>query len=118
MSKFVFVLTRGLEDPVRVTRCFQLAKAAKEQGHDVSLFLTDDAAFLMKPGMLDHVVAPTGDEAQHHVAYLLENNVPVFVCTPCAVSRQIKEEELLEGVKFGGAPILFELSDGANNYTF
>ncbi|MBL6996112.1 MAG: sulfur reduction protein DsrE, partial [Desulfobacula sp.] len=36
MGRFVFVLTRGLEDPTRVTRSFQLAKAAKENGHDAS----------------------------------------------------------------------------------
>ncbi len=38
MSRFVFVLTRGLEDPTRVTRSFQLAKAAKENGHEACMF--------------------------------------------------------------------------------
>lgn len=79
MGKFVFVLTRGLEDPTRVTRTFQLAKAAREGGHEVSVFLTDDAVVLVKQGMIDNVVAPTGDEAADHYHYLLENNVPVFV---------------------------------------
>ncbi len=54
MGRFVFVLTRGLEDPTRVTRSFQLAKAAKENGHDASMFLTDDAVMLVKNGMLDN----------------------------------------------------------------
>jgi len=31
MGKFLFVLTRGLEDPTHVTRTFQLAKSAKKQ---------------------------------------------------------------------------------------
>lgn len=79
MGNFLFVLTRGLEDPTRVTRTFQLAKAAKETGHDVSLFLTDDAVVLVKPGMVDNVVAPTGDEAGAHFQYLLTNNVPIYV---------------------------------------
>ena len=79
MGKFVFVLTRGLEDPTRVTRTFQLAKAAEENGHGVSLFLTDDAVTLVKEGMLDNVVAPTGDEAAAHFQHLLEKKVPVFV---------------------------------------
>lgn len=35
MARFLFVLTRGLEDPTRVTRAFQLAKVAKEKGHEV-----------------------------------------------------------------------------------
>jgi len=79
MGKFLFVLTRGLEDPTRVTRTFQLAKAAKETGHEVNIFLTDDAVLLAKRGMLDNVVAPTGDEAGSHFYYLIENKVPIFV---------------------------------------
>ncbi|THB73660.1 MAG: hypothetical protein D3926_23270 [Desulfobacteraceae bacterium] len=79
MSAFVFVLTRGLEDPTRVTRAFQLAKAAKENGHDVSLFLTDDAALVVKEGMADNIVAPTGDEAGSHLQFLIENKVPIYL---------------------------------------
>jgi len=40
MGKFLFVLTRGLEDPTRVTRTFQLTKATKETGNGVNIFLT------------------------------------------------------------------------------
>ncbi len=79
MGNFVFVLTRGLEDPTRVTRALQLAKAAKETGHEASMFLTDDAVMLVKDGMIDNVVAPTGDEAASHYHFLLENKVPIFV---------------------------------------
>jgi len=79
MSKFLFVLTRGPEDPTRVTRVMQLAKVAKEQGDEVNLFLTDDAVFLAKPGMMDQIKAPTGDEAKTYFEYLLENKVPIFV---------------------------------------
>jgi predicted peroxiredoxin len=79
MSKFVFVLTHGLEDPTRVTRTFQLAKAAHENNHEVTLFLTDDGVMLAKEGMADNVVAPTGDEAGSHLYYLVENRVPIFV---------------------------------------
>jgi len=79
MSKFVFVLTRGLEDPTRVTRTFQLVKVAHETGHEVSLFLTDDGVMVVKEGLIDNVVAPTGDEAGPHLYYLIENKVPIFV---------------------------------------
>lgn len=79
MQKFVFVLTRGLEDPTRATRGLQLAKAAKELGHDVSLFMTDDAVPLAKKGLIDNVVAPTGDEASGHLFYLIDNGVPIYL---------------------------------------
>jgi predicted peroxiredoxin len=79
MGNFLFVLTRGLEDPTRVTRTLQLAKVAKETGHEVNLFLTDDAVFLVKHGMIDNVVAPTGDEAGSHFHFLLQNKVPIYI---------------------------------------
>ena len=79
MEKFLFVLTRGLEDPVRVTRTFQLAKVAKEKGHEVNVFLTDDAVFLAKPGMMKHIKAPTSDEAEPYFSFLVENKVPLYV---------------------------------------
>ena len=79
MGKFLFVLTRGLEDPTRATRALQLAMAAKETGHEVNVFFTDDAVVLAKDGMIDNVVAPTGDEAASHYHYLLENKVPIYL---------------------------------------
>lgn len=79
VQKFVFVLTRGLDDPTRATRGLQLAKAAKEQGHEVALFMTDDAVPLAKKGLIDNVVAPTGDEASGHLFYLIDNNVPIYL---------------------------------------
>jgi len=79
MGKFLFVLTRGSEDPTRVTRVLQLAKVAKEQGDEVNLFFTDDAVHLAKPGMMEHIKAPTGDEAKPYFDYLLENKVPIYV---------------------------------------
>ncbi len=79
MGKFLFVLTRGIEDPTRVTRAFQLAKAAKENGHEVNVFLTDDAVLAVKNGMIDNVVAPTGDEAGTHLQFLIEKKVPIYL---------------------------------------
>ena len=43
------------------------------------MFLTDDAVVLVKQGMIDNVVAPTGDEAASHFHFLLQNKVPIYV---------------------------------------
>lgn len=118
MGSFLFVLTRGLEDPTRMTRALQLAKAAKEAGHKVNIFLTDDAAFIAKNGMIDNVVAPTGDEAASHYHYLLENKVPIYLCTPCAESRQIGKKDVDKSVQFTVASKLFELAEDAKILTF
>lgn len=118
MGSFLFVLTRGMEDPTRVTRCLQLAKAAKENGHEVDVFFTDDAVFLAKEGMLDNVIAPTGDEAASHYQYLLKKKVPIYLCIPCAESRHIGKEDVDAWVQFAGAPKIFELGEKSNILTF
>ena len=118
MGNYLFVLTRGIEDPTRVTRTLQLAQAAKELGHEVSLFLTDDAVWIAKTGIIDNVVAPTGDEAVSHFTYLLENNVPVYLCIPCAESRQVTQKDVDPAIQFAGSPKIFELAENATVFTF
>ena len=79
MSKFLFVPTRGLEDPTGDTRTLQSAKVAKEEGNEVDLFLTDDAVCPAKPGMVDHIKAPAGHEASVYFSSLVERKVPIHV---------------------------------------
>ena len=79
MAKFLFMLTRGLEDTTRPTRCLQLASIAHEAGHDVHVFLTDDGVMFAKKGMADNIVAATGDEMNTHLEALVQARVPVYV---------------------------------------
>jgi len=79
MAKFLFVLTRGMEDPTRATRCFQFAKVAKEEGHEVEIFLTDDAVVLGKVGIADNIKSSSGDELKVYLEYLGKEKVPIYV---------------------------------------
>jgi len=79
MARFLFVLTRGMEDPTRATRCFQFAKVAKEEGHEVEIFLTDDAVVLGKVGIAETVKSPTGDELKSYLDYIVKEKVPIYV---------------------------------------
>lgn len=118
MRQFLFVLTRGLEDPTRVTRTLQMAKVAKETGNNVTIFLTDDGVLLVKNGMIDNVVAPTGDEAASHFHFLIEHKVPFYVCIPCAEARQISEKDLYATIQFAGVKKLLELTENATVFSF
>lgn len=79
MADFLFVLTRGLEDPTRSTRCLQLAHMAKQEGHQVKVFLTDDGVWLAKRGLAENVVAPTGDDVNTYLEHLKQAQVPIYV---------------------------------------
>lgn len=78
MGNFVFIISRGLEDPTRITRPLQLAKAAIENDHKAFIFLIDDGVIVAKKKMIDNVIAPTGDEAADHLQFLLKNKVPIY----------------------------------------
>lgn len=63
-----------------------------------------------KKGLLEHVKAATGDIADDLMTYLQAHEVDILACTPCAKSRKIAEEDLIEGAKMGTAVELIHRS--------
>jgi len=118
LEKFLFVLNRGLEDPTRATRAFQLAKVAKEKGHEVAIFLVDDAVAYAVLGLADNVKAPTGDEAKPYIDFLIEKKVTFYICTPCARYRLFSEDEFIDGAKLSTAGQLIDLATESKVFTF
>jgi predicted peroxiredoxin len=56
MPKLLINLTSGPEHPTRAALGFLVARAAVEQGHEVTLFLAGDAVQLMREPVLDNLV--------------------------------------------------------------
>ena len=56
MATMLINLTHGPEHPTRAALGFLVARAALEDGHDVSLFLAGDAVQLLREPVLDHLV--------------------------------------------------------------
>lgn len=118
MSKFLFVLSRGPEDPTRAVRCFQLAKIAAEKGHEVTVFLVDDAAYFTNLALTERVKAPTGDELLPYWKFLVEKGVDILVCKPCAETRMIDADDLPPGAKIGTGMTLIDLAAEAKVFSF
>jgi predicted peroxiredoxin len=118
MAKFLFVLSRGMDDPVRATRCIHLAKVAKQEGHDVSVFLIDDGVNIARIGMVDNMKSPTGDELKSLLDYLIAEKTPILVCTPCANARHMGEEDLVKSSRFETAKVLIGLAAESKVFTF
>ncbi len=109
-DKVTIVLSCGTDNPNRSARALHLAKVAKERGKEVAVFLLDEAVYIAKQGIADHLKAATGDVADDLLAYLQEFGVPIIACTPCARSRQIGEVDLIRGARMGSAAELIELA--------
>jgi predicted peroxiredoxin len=109
-NNVVITLSCGTDNPNRATRALHLATAAHKEGKNVTLFLLDEAVYLARKGIADNLRAATGDSADDHLAYLEAHDVPILVCTPCAVTRKIPEEELLDNARMATAPELVNLA--------
>jgi uncharacterized protein involved in oxidation of intracellular sulfur len=80
VSKMLFIISNGFEKAGRATRAFQFAKVAKEKGHDVKVFLVDDAIHWAQLGMAEGVRAATGEEMKPFINYLLEGGSEIIAC--------------------------------------
>jgi predicted peroxiredoxin len=56
MATILVNITHGPEHPTRAALGFLVARAAAEQGHEVSLFLAGDAVQLLREPVLDSLV--------------------------------------------------------------
>ncbi len=108
-NNVVITLACGTDNPNRAARAIHLATVAEKEGKNVTLFLLDDAVWLVKEGILTHVKAVTGDSADDLMTHLQAKEVSIIACTPCAKSRGITEEDLIEGARFGTAAELIQL---------
>jgi sulfur relay (sulfurtransferase) complex TusBCD TusD component (DsrE family) len=118
MARFLFILGSGLGNSNSPTRCVQFAQVAHQEGHDVSIFLIDEGVIFARKGITENVVAPTGEEMNIAMEYLLREKIPIYVCTPCAKARGITEDVLLEGAQYAVAKKLIELAAESKVFNF
>ena len=104
MAHFLISGSRGTDDPTLATLPFMAAKTAKEQGHDVVLWLWSEAVTLSRKGTADHVVGVNLTPLKNLVAAVQAANIPLWVCGACAVARQVAEKDLVEGATIKGMP--------------
>lgn len=108
-NKVVITIACGTDNTNRSTRGLHLATIAHKEGKEVTVFLLDEAVYLARKGIIHHVQAATGDIADDLLSYLQAHEVPIIACKPCAEARQIKEEDLEDGIRLGTAAELMNL---------
>jgi predicted peroxiredoxin len=104
MKTMIISGSRGTDDPTMASLPFIAAKVAKEQGHDVVLWLWNEAVVLARKGVADHVVGVNLAPLKDVLAAIQSQGIPVWVCGACAVARQVSEAELVEGSVIKGMP--------------
>lgn len=118
MSKFLFVLGTGHYNANSPTRCLQFVQVAHQQGHEVNLFLIDEGVVWAREGATENSITPSGEEADVAMQYIIENKIPLYVCTPCAKARMVLEDQLVPGAEFAIGKKLIELAADSIVFNF
>ncbi len=104
MATLIISGSRGTDDPTMATLPFMAAKTAKEQGHDVVLWLWNEAVGLARKGTADHVTGVNLTPLKDLLKAIQAEGVPIWVCGACAVARQIGGSDLVAGASIKGMP--------------
>jgi uncharacterized protein involved in oxidation of intracellular sulfur len=83
---------------------FMAAKTAREQGHDVVLWLWNEAVTLGRKGVADHVTGVNLTPLKELLAAVQAAGVPIWVCGACSVARQVGTADLVTGASIKGMP--------------
>ena len=104
MATFIISGSRGTDDSTMATLPFMAAKVAKEQGHEVVLWLWNEAVTLGRKGTADHVTGVNLTPLKDLLKAVQAANIPIWVCGACAVARQIGGADLVAGASIKGMP--------------
>lgn len=116
MANFLFILSS--DDNEKATRCFQFSKIAHTKGHQVNIFLIDNGVDWAVKGKDGSNRTLTGDCVNDYLPYLIENEVPTGVCTPCAKNRKMDEAEFNTNMVLDGGPHLIDMAAEAKVFNF
>jgi tRNA 2-thiouridine synthesizing protein D len=116
MANFLFVLRS--DENEKATRCFQFAKIAHSKGHKVNLFLIDSGVEWAIASRDGSQKTTTGDCPSDYLPYLVENEIQVGVCTPCAKNRKLDEAKFHTNMMLDGGPHLIDMAAEAKIFNF
>ncbi len=116
MANFLFVLRSN--DNEKATRCFQFAKIAHSKNHKVNLFFIDSGVDWAVKDKFGGMKTDTGDCPGDYLSYLVENEIPVGICTPCATNRNLEESAFHSNMVLDGGPHLIDMAAEAKVFNF
>src|SRR3984885_561327 len=105
----------GTDDPTRASFVFAHTLALSDAGHEVQIFLTADATYLMRKATSDAVTAIGWGSLSELREKIVAKHIPVFSCGACSRARGITEANLATwGAKFGNPSIFVSLVEWAD----
>jgi predicted peroxiredoxin len=94
MAKILVHLTTGPENPTKAALGFLVAKAAVEEGHEVSLFLAGDSVQLLRDGVLDSLVGLGTGSLRESYDAVVDSGARIYASGMSSKARGVGEPDL------------------------
>ncbi len=94
MSSLLIHITCGPNDPTRAALGFLVAKAAIDEGHEVSMFLAGDAVQLIRDAVLDNLAGLGAGKLREHYDAIVAAGVTIHLSGMSCVSRGVSDQDL------------------------
>lgn len=115
MASLLVHVTHGPESPTRAALACLVAKAAVDEGHEVTMFFAGDAALLMKDAVVGSLVGIGTGKLTDTLPALVDAGVPIYVSGMSSKSRGVSEDDLAgQGASFAMPEKLVELTFAAD----
>ena len=105
--KLVVKVTAGADAPERCAQAFTVSATALAAGAEVSLWLTGESSWFALPGRAAESELPHSAPLPDLLDTVLKGG-SVTLCTQCAMRREIKQEDVIDGIRIAGAAAFVE----------
>lgn len=102
-KKLFIMVTNGPENSELATLAFVMAAAAQASDVEVTMGFQGSGSTLTVECIANHVSAQGLPRLADLISTFVEEGGRMYVCGPCIGSRDVKEEELIEGTQIVGA---------------
>jgi len=118
-EKLVIMVTHGPDQPELASIPFSMAGGAVASDVEVVMGFQADGCLLVKKGVADTVAAPEFAPLGKLLPTLQEMGVKFLVCSPCAKSRGMALEDLIDGAEIVAAGrFIAEITSATNSLAY
>jgi predicted peroxiredoxin len=105
----------GSDDPTRASFPFAHGLALADAGHEVQIFLTGEATYLMRKVTANAVMPVGWPPLSEMLENVVAKHIPIFSWGACSRARGVTETDLNQwGAKFGSPAIFVSLVEWAD----
>jgi predicted peroxiredoxin len=118
-DKILIIMTSGPDTPHRCATPFFFATLAAAMDYEVSMFFTIDGTLLLKKGMAETVFPKAGGKpVSDFLNDALEAGVKFTACTASMELHDLKQEDLIDGIKMVGGAAMWQMAEDSKTLTF